>query len=104
MVEGRERALKTTLNVKIVEDGKVNLGGDAGLKTLQQMHDIMSGCNMPNYSIADGQAAFNAGTIGMMFWSTSSLGSVNAAKADFELWRVRFFRVERTRLRNHIEH
>ena len=69
----------------MVKDGAVNMGGDAGLKTLEQMKDIMGGCNMPNYSIADGQAAFNAGTIGMMFWSTSSLGSVEAAKADFEL-------------------
>ena len=79
------QALMHTQNVPMVKDGAVNMGGDAGLATLEQMKSIMSGCNMPNYSIADGQAAFNAGTIGMMFWSTSSLGSVNAAKADFVL-------------------
>ena len=79
------QALMHTQNVPMVKDGAVNMGGDAGLATLEQMKAIMSGCNMPNYSIADGQAAFNAGTIGMMFWSTSSLGSVNAAKADFVL-------------------
>ena len=79
------QALMHSQNVPMVKDGAVNMGGDAGLKTLEQMKDIMGGCNMPNYSIADGQAAFNAGTIGMMFWSTSSLGSVEAAKADFEL-------------------
>ncbi len=51
------QALMHTQNVPMVKDGAVNMGGDAGLATLQQMHDIMSGCNMPNYSIADGQAA-----------------------------------------------
>ncbi len=51
------QALMHTQNVPMVKDGAVNMGGDAGLATLQQMHDIMSGCNMPNYSIADGNAA-----------------------------------------------
>ena len=70
-------------NVLLVDDdGKVNVGGQAGLNALNQMKDIFTGCDMNNYSNADGLAAFNAGKLPMFFWSTSSVGSVEAAKGD----------------------
>ncbi|MEO1398991.1 MAG: extracellular solute-binding protein, partial [Pseudomonadota bacterium] len=38
----------------------------------------------PNLSTRDGQALFTSGKAGMFFWSTSSVGSVERAKAEFD--------------------
>ena len=79
------QALMHSQGEPMVKDGKVNIGGQAGLNALNQMKAIFDGCDMNNYSNADGLAAFNAGKLPMFFWSTSSLGSVEAAKGDWVL-------------------
>jgi multiple sugar transport system substrate-binding protein len=76
------QALMWSQGEPMVKDGKVNVAGPAALKALNQMKDIFTGCDMNNYSNADGLAAFNAGKLPMFFWSTSSVGSVEAAKGD----------------------
>ena len=63
-----------------IKNAKFNLDGEAGLNALNQMKKLFRGCGMKNYSIADGQTAFKSGKVGMMFWSTSSVGSVEQDK------------------------
>lgn len=76
------QALMWTQDTPIVKDGKVNFDGAAGLTTLETMHKIFRGCKMKNLSFKEALASFSAGEIGMLFWSTSALGSVTRAKGD----------------------
>jgi len=80
------QALMWTQDTPIVKDGKMNFGGSEGMKSLETMKKIFRGCDMQNLSFKDALASFSAGEIGMLFWSTSALGSVTRAKGDaFEL-------------------
>ena len=76
------QALMWTQDTPIVKDGQMNLGGAQGLKTLETMKKIFRGCDMQNLSFKDALASFSAGEIGMLYWSTSALGSVTRAKGD----------------------
>ncbi len=69
----------------VLDNGKINLGSQAGLNALSTMQNIFSSCEMKNLSWKDALASFSKGEIGMMFWSTSALGAVERAKGDFEL-------------------
>jgi len=79
------QALLWSQDTPIIKDGKINLGGPAGLKALNTMNDIFKGCNMQNLNWKAALKSFSAGEIAMMYWSTSALGAVNRAKGDFEL-------------------
>ncbi len=79
------QALMWSQDKPIIENRKVNFDGKEGLIALNTMKKIFRGCEMQNLSWKDALAAFSAGEIGMMFWSTSALGSVERAKGDFEL-------------------
>lgn len=69
----------------VLDNGQINLGSKAGLRSLKTMQKIFSSCEMKNLSWKDALASFSKGEIGMMFWSTSALGAVERAKGDFEL-------------------
>ena len=79
------QALLWSQDTPIIKDGKINLGGPAGLKALNTMNDIFKGCKMQNLNWKAALKSFSAGEIAMMYWSTSALGAVNRAKGDFEL-------------------
>lgn len=79
------QALMWSQNEPIVKDGRFNLNGDAGLKSLDTMKKIFRGCSMPNYSLGDAQKSFAAGQIAMYFASTSDLGAVERSKGDWNL-------------------
>ncbi|MEC8317715.1 MAG: ABC transporter substrate-binding protein [Pseudomonadota bacterium] len=74
------QALMWSQDAPMIKNAKFNLDGEAGLNALNQMKKLFRGCGMKNYSIADGQTAFKSGKVGMMFWSTSSVGSVERDK------------------------
>ena len=80
------QALLWSQETPIVKDGKINLGGPAGLKALEQMKAIFDGCKMKNLQWKAALKSFSAGEIAMMFWSTSALGAVERAMGNnFEL-------------------
>ena len=80
------QALLWSQDTPIVKDGKINLGGPAGLKALEQMKAIFDGCKMKNLQWKAALKSFSASEIAMMFWSTSALGAVERAMGDnFEL-------------------
>jgi len=79
------QALLWSQETPIVKDGKINLGGPAGLKALETMRDIFQGCKMKNLNWKAALKSFSAGEIAMLYWSTSALGSVERGKGDFEL-------------------
>ncbi|MBT6882615.1 MAG: extracellular solute-binding protein, partial [Rhodospirillaceae bacterium] len=79
------QALLWSQETPIVKDGKINLGGPAGLKALETMRDIFQGCKMKNLNWKAALKSFSAGEIAMLYWSTSALGTVERGKGDFEL-------------------
>jgi multiple sugar transport system substrate-binding protein len=79
------QSLMWSQDTPIIKDGKINLGGSAGLKALEQMKAIFDGCKMKNLKWKAALKSFSAGEIAMMYWSTSALGAVERAKGDFEL-------------------
>jgi len=84
------QALLWSQESPIIKDGKINLGGPAGLKALEQIKAIFDGCGMKNLKWKAALKSFSAGEIAMMFWSTSALGAVERAKGDFELKTYEF--------------
>lgn len=84
------QALMWSQDKPIIEGSKVNFGGAEGLKSLETMQKLFRGCDMKNLSWKEALASFSAGEIGMMFWSTSALGSVERSKGDFELKTAEF--------------
>ncbi len=79
------QALMWSQGKAIVEENVVTLDSPEALNALEQMQTIFTGCDMKNLSWKEALASFSAGEIGMMFWSTSALGSVERSKGDFEL-------------------
>ncbi|MGB0661199.1 MAG: extracellular solute-binding protein [Mangrovicoccus sp.] len=61
-----------------------------GLQSLETMKSIFRGCEMQNLGWKDALAAFAAGELGMMYWSTSALGSVERSMGDFTLMTNEF--------------
>ena len=84
------QALMWSQDKPIIEGSKVNFDGAEGLKSLETMQKLFRGCDMKNLSWKEALASFSAGEIGMMFWSTSALGSVERSKGDFELKTAEF--------------
>ena len=84
------QALLWSQETPIVKDGKINIGGPAGLKALETMKAIFDGCKMKNLKWKAALKSFSAGKIAMMYWSTSALGAVERAKGDFELKTYEF--------------
>jgi len=84
------QALMWSQDKPIIDGSKVNFGGAEGLKSLETMQKLFRGCDMKNLSWKEALASFSAGEIGMMFWSTSALGSVERSKGDFELKTAEF--------------
>ena len=80
------QALLWSQETPIVKNGKINLGGPAGLKALEQMKAIFDGCKMKNLQWKAALKSFSAGEIAMMYWSTSALGAVERSMGNnFEL-------------------
>ena len=84
------QALLWSQNTPIIKNGKINLGGPAGLKALETMKSIFQGCKMKNLKWKAALKSFSAGEIAMMYWSTSALGAVERAKGGFELKTYEF--------------
>ena len=84
------QALMLTQGQPIMKGPKFNMAGDEGLVALETMKSIFRGCDMKNLSWKEALAAFSAGQVGMMYWSTSALGAVERAKGDFELKTAAF--------------
>ena len=84
------QALLWSQNTPIIKNGKINLGGPAGLKALETMKSIFQGCKMKNLKWKAALKSFSAGEIAMMYWSTSALGAVERAKGSFELKTYEF--------------
>ncbi|MEM8848881.1 MAG: extracellular solute-binding protein [Pseudomonadota bacterium] len=78
------QALMWSQGQPLMDGNDFMLDTPEGLRALQTMDMLFDRCQMPNFSTTDGQAAFTAGDAAMMFWSTSSVGSVERGKADFE--------------------
>ncbi len=79
------QALMWSQDKAIVEDAQVTLGSPEALAALEQVHAIVTKCDMQNLEWKAALASFSAGEIGMMFWSTSALGAVERSQGDFEL-------------------
>ena len=72
--------------VPMVERDRMNFNNAAGLKALTTFKSLVDACDMPNYSTGDALVAFSAGKVGMYFWSSSSVATVERSKGDaFEL-------------------
>ena len=84
------QALMWSQDEPILKDGNVNFDGEAGLVSFEVMKKLFRGCEMQNLSWKEALASFSAGDVGMMFWSTSALGSVERSKGDFELKTAEF--------------
>jgi multiple sugar transport system substrate-binding protein len=84
------QALLWSQETPIIKDGKINIGGPAGLKALETMKAIFDGCKMKNLKWKAVLKSFSAGNIAMMYWSTSALGAVERSKGDFELKTYEF--------------
>ena len=84
------QALMWSQDEPIVKGNKVNFDGEAGLTAFETMKKIFRGCEMQNLSWKDALAAFASGDVGMMFWSTSALGTVERSKGDFEMKTAEF--------------
>ena len=84
------QALMWSQDEPILKNGNVNFDGEAGLVSLEVMKKLFRGCEMQNLSWKEALASFSAGDVGMMFWSTSALGSVERSKGDFELKTAEF--------------
>ncbi|MGF1476471.1 MAG: ABC transporter substrate-binding protein [Geminicoccaceae bacterium] len=76
------QAMLWSQGVPMVQDDQMNFNNEAGLKALETFKALVDGCGMENYSREDAQAAFSAGEIGMFFWSTSSVGSIERDMGD----------------------
>ncbi len=79
------QALLWSQGVPIIKDNKINFDGKAGLTAFETMKKIFRDCKMQNLSNIDSLSAFTSGEIGMMFTSTSEVGTVERTKSDFEL-------------------
>ena len=89
------QALMWSQGEPTVKDGRINLGGQAGLVALETMKSLFRSCNMKNLTRNEAFASFSAGEIGMMFWSTSAYGAIERAKGDFELKTHEFPGIDR---------
>ncbi len=79
------QALMWSQGKATVENGEVTLASDEAGVAFDTMHKLFRGCDMENLSFKGALASFSAGEIGMLFWSTASLGAVERAKGEFEL-------------------
>ncbi len=84
------QALMWSQDEPILEDGKINFDGDAGLAALETMRKIFRECNMLNLSVGDAGKPFAAGEVAMHFWSTSAVGAIERSKGDFEVMTGEF--------------
>ena len=69
----------------IVDGNTINLDSKEATLALETMNRIFRECEMQNLSWKEALASFAAGEIGMMYWSTSALGTVERTKGDFAL-------------------
>ena len=69
----------------IVESNKIHLDSKEATVALETMNRIFRECEMKNLSWKEALASFAAGEIGMMYWSTSALGTVERTKGEFTL-------------------
>jgi len=76
------QALMWSQGEPVLKAGKVNFGGEEGLRALETMQKLFRGCEMRNLSRNDAAKSFAAGEIGMFFWSTSSVGTIERTKAE----------------------
>ena len=80
------QALNWAQGNPVIQSGEVNFNNEAGLNALLTMQRLFDACEMPNYSRSEATTAFAAGQYGMLFWSTSSVGSLTRSIEDkFEL-------------------
>lgn len=66
----------------ILVNDEMNFNTEAGLKAMNTFKSLVDECGMENYSTGDAQAAFSSGEMGMFFWSTSAVGSVERDMGD----------------------
>jgi multiple sugar transport system substrate-binding protein len=69
----------------IVDGNTINLDSKEATLALKTMNRIFRECEMQNLSWKEALASFAAGEIGMMYWSTSALGTVERTKGEFAL-------------------
>ena len=79
------QALLWSQDKAIVEDGRVTMDSPEALIALEKMQEIFTGCQMQNLEWKAAMSSFAAADIGMFFWSTSALGSIERSQGDFEL-------------------
>ena len=76
------QALMWSQGEPIMKNGKVNFGGEAGLKALETMKKLFRECKMLNLPTGDAGKPFVAGKVAMHFWSTSAVGAIERAKGS----------------------
>jgi multiple sugar transport system substrate-binding protein len=76
------QALMWSQGEPIMKNGKVNFGGEAGLKALETMKKLFRKCKMLNLPTGDAGKPFVAGKVAMHFWSTSAVGAIERAKGS----------------------
>ncbi|OUU06584.1 MAG: ABC transporter substrate-binding protein [Gammaproteobacteria bacterium TMED30] len=79
------QAMMWSQNAPTMKNGKFNLASAEGAKSLDTMKMLFRECKMKNLKWKEALSSFSAGEIGMMYWSTSALGSVERSKGSFEL-------------------
>ncbi len=80
------QALNWAQDNPVIVDGEVNFNNEAGLNALMTMQRLFDECDMRNFSRSEATTAFAAGQYGMLFWSTSSVGSLTRSIQDgFEM-------------------
>jgi multiple sugar transport system substrate-binding protein len=68
--------------VPMVKNDEMNFNNEAGQKVLSTFKALIDECGMSNYSTGDALVAFSSGKVGMYFWSSSSVSSVERNKGD----------------------
>ncbi|MBR9652981.1 ABC transporter substrate-binding protein [Thalassovita aquimarina] len=77
------QSLMWTQGKPTVEGGRLTLDSPEALTALETVKAIVDGCEMKNLSPNEAIASFSAGELPMLFTSTSSVGRIERAKADF---------------------
>ena len=77
------QALMWSQDKATVTGNDFNLDTPEGLAALETMQNLFQSCEMPNYDLKTAMSSFAAGEIGMYYWSTSAVGTVERTKADF---------------------
>ena len=79
------QALMWSQDTPILDGNDFQLDTPEGLVALETMNALFDGCNMQNLSVSEAATPFSAGDVAMYYWSTSSVGSIERSKGDFDM-------------------